>query len=107
MRGEMMPPRIRNHDRGIQMTTYRRSQLPSAATFNRAVAIVLPALLGQGLIYLCIMDRIDIVTAVGAILFIGVTALTAASMCQSESNLRLVRRNAPPPMHRGRAAAAR
>lgn len=64
----------------------------------RAFATILPALLGQGLIYLCIVGRIDFVTAFGAILGIGTVALSAAAIFRSETHARLVRLNAPPRM---------
>ncbi len=62
----------------------------------RGIVSILPPLLGQGLIYLCIMGRIDLLTAVGAIVAIGAVALSAAALARSESERRLVRMNAPP-----------
>lgn len=76
-----------------------------APAISRAFATILPALLGQGLIYLCITGRIDMVTAVGAIVAIGAVSLSAAALFKSESQRRLVRQNAPPPMYLRRMRA--
>lgn len=76
------------------------------AAVYRALATILPALLGQGLIYLCIVGRIDLVTAVGAILAIGTVSLSAAAIFRSEAEARLVRHNAAPVMFRRRSGAS-
>lgn len=79
-------------------------KIPQAA--YRCVATILPALLGQGLIYLCIAGKLDITAAVAAILAIGAVTLTAAAVSRSEAEARLVRRNPPPPrfIHGARAS---
>ena len=77
------------------------------AAVYRAFATILPALLGQGLIYLCVTDRMNVITALGAILAIATVTLTAAAVSRSESEQRLVRRNAPPAMFMRRAGIGR
>lgn len=73
----------------------------------RGFATLLPALLGQGLIYLCISGQLGIIAAVGAIVTIGAVTLAAAALFRSETEARLVRSNAPPPMYMHGARARR
>lgn len=72
----------------------------------RAFAILLPALLGQGLIYLCIMEEISVVAAVAFIVAIGAIALTAATLARLHEEQRLVGSNLPPAYLRVRAQHA-
>lgn len=77
------------------------------AAVNRTFATILPALLGQGLIYLCVNGQLSVTAAVGAILAIGTVTLATAAIFRSETQARLVRRNAPPPMFDRRYGATR
>lgn len=62
----------------------------------RAFATVLPALLGQGLIYLCIVGDISVATAVLSIVAMGAVVLGVASLARARQEQRLVMKNAPP-----------
>lgn len=70
----------------------------------RAFAIVLPVLLGQGLIYLCIMGDISVAAAVSFIVAIGAITFTAGALARMHEEQRLVRHNAPPAYLRVRRA---
>lgn len=79
----------------------------SMTPIYRAFATILPAFLGQGLIYLCIAGKFDLFTAVGAILAIGTVSLSAAAIFRSDAEARLVRHNAAPVVFRRRIGASR
>lgn len=71
----------------------RRPEMPAV---YRAFAILLPALLGQGLIYLCITEQIGIAAAMAFLIAIGAIALTAATLARMHEERRLVGHNLPP-----------
>jgi hypothetical protein len=67
-----------------------------APSVYRACATLLAALLGQGLIYLCIVDRMHVGTAIALIVALAAVVIAAAALARSAVEARLVRDNAPP-----------
>lgn len=68
----------------------------SMSALYRGFAAILPALLGQGLIYLCIMGRISAAAALLAIVFMGALVLGVAAAARAAGERRLVSHRAPP-----------
>jgi hypothetical protein len=62
----------------------------------RAFAAILPALLAQGLIYLCVVDRIAVGTAVLCVAALAAVVVATAALARSAAEERLVREHAPP-----------
>lgn len=66
------------------------------AVVYHGIATALPALLGQGLVYLCIIGEIGAGSAIAAMLAMGASVLAAATYARSVSERSLVASNLPP-----------
>lgn len=62
----------------------------------RAFAAILPALLAQGLIYLCAVDRIAVGVAIVSVAALAALVVATAALARSAAEERLVREHAAP-----------